>query len=123
MAVKDVSGKIAAMLGTNARQLAINDLAVNPRSGNVYLAVSRGRGPDAVSAFDAREVAPTARSKRSRSIVFRLPRPRFRVPRNPSAAAAGGRRQPAQPVDHRPGLLPTDASFWPGFRTKSSRRD
>ncbi len=26
----------------------INDLAVHPRSGNVYLSVSRGRGPDAI---------------------------------------------------------------------------
>jgi hypothetical protein len=46
LAVKDVSGKIAAMLGTDARQILITDLAVNPRSGNVYLAVSRGRGPE-----------------------------------------------------------------------------
>ena len=48
VALKDVSGKIAAMLGTDARQLSITDLAVNPKSGNVYLAVSRGRGPEAV---------------------------------------------------------------------------
>jgi len=46
--LKDVAGKIAAMLGTNAQQIMINDLAVNPRSGNVYLSVSRGRGPDAI---------------------------------------------------------------------------
>jgi hypothetical protein len=45
--LKDVSGKVASMIGTDARQLTINDLAVNPRSGNVYLAVSRGRGPEA----------------------------------------------------------------------------
>ena len=36
------------MLGTDPKQIAINDLAVNPRSGNVYLSVSRGRGPDAM---------------------------------------------------------------------------
>src|SRR5689334_11686581 len=46
--VKDLAGKVAAMLGTNSKQVQINDLAVNPRSGNVYLSVSRGRGPDAV---------------------------------------------------------------------------
>jgi hypothetical protein len=46
--VKDVTQKIAGMLGTNPQQVMINDLAVNPRSGNVYLSVSRGRGPDAV---------------------------------------------------------------------------
>jgi hypothetical protein len=46
--VKDLAGKIAAMLGTNAKQIAINDLAVNPLSGNVYASVARGLGPDAV---------------------------------------------------------------------------
>jgi len=45
--VKDLTTKIAGALGTNPQQLMINDLAVNPRSGNVYLSVSRGRGPDA----------------------------------------------------------------------------
>jgi len=46
--LNDVAGKIAAVLGTNSKQIMINDLAVNPRSGNVYLSVSRGRGPDAI---------------------------------------------------------------------------
>src|SRR5262245_19894535 len=47
LAVKDVSGRVASMLGTTAQEVTINDLAVNPRSGNVYLAVARGRGPEA----------------------------------------------------------------------------
>jgi len=46
--VQDLAGKIAGLLGTNPRQILINDLAVNPRSGNVYVSVSRGRGPDAI---------------------------------------------------------------------------
>jgi len=45
--VKDLTAKVAAMLGTKPQQVMINDLAVNPISGNVYLSVSRGRGPDA----------------------------------------------------------------------------
>jgi hypothetical protein len=45
--VKDLTTKVAGALGTNPQQIMINDLAVNPRSGNVYLSVSRGRGPDA----------------------------------------------------------------------------
>jgi hypothetical protein len=49
--VKDLAGKVAAMLGTNARQIAINDMAVNPISGNIYLSVARGRGPDALPAL------------------------------------------------------------------------
>jgi hypothetical protein len=43
-----VNQKIAAMLGTTPDQILINDTAVNPISKNVYLSVSRGRGPDAV---------------------------------------------------------------------------
>ncbi len=47
----DISGineKVAALLGTAADQILINDLAVNPISKKVYLSVSRGRGPDAI---------------------------------------------------------------------------
>lgn len=46
--VDGISQKIAALLGTSADQILINDMAVNPSSRNVYLSVSRGRGPDAI---------------------------------------------------------------------------
>jgi hypothetical protein len=39
------------MLGTDAKQLLVNDLAVNPLSGNTYLSLSRGTGPDAKPAL------------------------------------------------------------------------
>ncbi len=45
--IADLSSKIAAMLGTTADQIAVNDVAVNPISGSVYMSVSRGLGPDA----------------------------------------------------------------------------
>jgi hypothetical protein len=45
--VEAINDKIAAMLGTEPREIAINDLAVNPASGKAYLSVSRGRGPAA----------------------------------------------------------------------------
>jgi hypothetical protein len=38
---------VAALLGTKADDILIKDMSVNPISKNVYLAVSRGRGPDA----------------------------------------------------------------------------
>jgi hypothetical protein len=44
-----INQKIAALVGTTADQIFIEDLAVNPISRQAYLAVSRGRGPDAVS--------------------------------------------------------------------------
>ncbi len=46
----DVQGldvKLAAMVGVNAGDLLINDVAVNPISKNVYVSAARGRGPDA----------------------------------------------------------------------------
>ena len=45
--VAGLNEKVAALLGTDARDLMINDLAVNPASGKAYLSVSRGRGPTA----------------------------------------------------------------------------
>ncbi len=47
LAVEKIDEKIAALLGTEAKQIAINDLAVNPETGSTFLTVSRGRGPDA----------------------------------------------------------------------------
>ena len=46
--VAGINAKIAAMLGAAPDQILINDTAVNPLSKNVYLSVSRGRGPDAI---------------------------------------------------------------------------
>lgn len=45
--IEGLSAKIAALLGTAADDILIEDLAVNPLSHRAYLAVSRGRGPDA----------------------------------------------------------------------------
>jgi hypothetical protein len=47
--VDGIDEKIGAMLGTDAKGILINNLAVNPASGKAYLSVSRGRGPDAVA--------------------------------------------------------------------------
>lgn len=45
--IKALNEKIAGLLGTAADQILINDVVVNPLSKNVYVSVSRGRGPDA----------------------------------------------------------------------------
>lgn len=45
--VEAVNQKVAALLGTSVEQILIDDMVVNPISHNVYLAVSRGRGPTA----------------------------------------------------------------------------
>jgi hypothetical protein len=46
--IEELDKQVAALLGTAADQVLIHDMAVNPVSHRVYLAVSRGRGPDAV---------------------------------------------------------------------------
>lgn len=45
--VDGVKQKVASMLGTTPAQTSIVDVAVNPASGNVYLSVARGNGPNA----------------------------------------------------------------------------
>jgi hypothetical protein len=45
--VPKIDEKIAGKLGTAAKELRIADMAVNPASGNVYLSVARGKGPEA----------------------------------------------------------------------------
>ncbi len=49
--VPDIDQKIAALLGTDAREIQINDLAVNAESRNAFISVSRGRGADAMPAL------------------------------------------------------------------------
>ncbi|MBS0202872.1 MAG: hypothetical protein JSS49_08245 [Planctomycetes bacterium] len=43
--------KIAETLGTTAENIAINDLAVNPMTGRVFVAVAKGKGADATAAI------------------------------------------------------------------------
>jgi len=50
--VKDIAAldqKVAGLLGTDAREIAIADLAVHPRSRNAFLALSRGQGAGATT--------------------------------------------------------------------------
>lgn len=49
--VDGLDKQIASLLGATTRTVAVNDMAVNPASGKVYLSVSRGRGPDAQPAI------------------------------------------------------------------------
>jgi hypothetical protein len=42
--VEKIDGKIAAALGVTEKDVRVNDVKVNPASGNVYLAVTRGTG-------------------------------------------------------------------------------
>ena len=46
-AVDALDQKLAALLGTDAREIAITDLAVHPRSHNAFVSVMRGQGAGA----------------------------------------------------------------------------
>jgi len=71
--IKGINEKIAAMLGTAADQVAINDIKVNPISKNIYLSASRGRGPDAIPVIlrvdGAGKIAPLALDNVKHSMV------------------------------------------------------
>ncbi|GIW90364.1 MAG: hypothetical protein KatS3mg109_0796 [Pirellulaceae bacterium] len=45
--IEAIDEKVAALLGVSSSDILIADVAANPASGNVYLSVARGRGPDA----------------------------------------------------------------------------
>lgn len=47
LSVEKIDEKIAALLGTTPKGILINDMAVNPETGNTFFSVSRGTGPDA----------------------------------------------------------------------------
>ena len=49
LVISDINTKVAAILGVMPDQILIEDIASNPLSNNVYISVSRGRGPEAKS--------------------------------------------------------------------------
>jgi hypothetical protein len=46
--IERIDQQIAALLGTSADQVVINDMKVHPASKQIFLSVHRGRGPDAI---------------------------------------------------------------------------
>jgi hypothetical protein len=47
VAVPAIDQKIAALLGTDVREIAVTDMAVHPKTRNAFLSVRRGQGADA----------------------------------------------------------------------------
>src|SRR5262249_27198670 len=87
--IKGVNQKIAALLGTSADQILINDMAVNPVSKNVYISVSRGRGPDAMPVI----LRATASGKISEVTLANIKHSMVSLPDAPSATTKDGRGQ------------------------------
>jgi hypothetical protein len=88
--IAGVDARVAAVLGTEASRILINDVKVNPVSKNVYLAVSRGRGDDAAPVIlrvDGAGKMTELELKNAVSSVARLPNP-------PASNARAGNRNP-----------------------------
>lgn len=49
--IYNIDAQIAAALGTSQGSVQVNDIAVHPKSGEVYLSVTRGHGLDALPAL------------------------------------------------------------------------
>lgn len=87
--LKSINTKIAALLGTAPDQILINDVVVNPLSRNVYISVSRGRGPDAVPVI----LRATASGGLSELSLDNIPHSSVRLPDAPDPEAKDRRGQ------------------------------
>lgn len=82
--LEKADSKIAAALGVTAKDVQINDIRVNPASGNLYVSVSRGTAPAAPAVLKvARDGTVTALSLKD------LPFAKVAIP-NPSTATPKG---------------------------------
>ena len=77
----DIDLKVAALLGTTPRDISIRDMAVHPRSHNVYLAVARGRDAAARPAI----VRVSSRGKLDLVSLSAIPFAQVALPNPPSA--------------------------------------
>ena len=87
---KDVTGidtQIASMLGTDAKEVQITDLAVHPKSKNAYISVMRGTGAEAKPAL----VRVDGAGKLEVVALDGLKMTKATLPNAPAAAATGQR--------------------------------
>ena len=92
--VADLTGKIAAMLGTDAKDIAITDLAVHPKTHNSYVSVMRGQGPAARPALLKVDGAGKLTLVSMDTVQYTS----VALPNPPAADAEGGRGQRANSV-------------------------
>ena len=84
-----IDQKIAGMLGTEAREIQVTDLAVHPKTRNAYLSVMRGQGAEAKPALLRVDGAGTIEIIKTDGLKFS----RAELPNAP-AANATARRNP-----------------------------
>jgi hypothetical protein len=93
--VEGITQKIAAMLGTEAAQVTVTDLQVDPRTRNSYLSVMRGQGPAAKPVLVRVDGAGKLTLVNMESVPFTS----VDLPNLPASSAAEGRgNQRAQAI-------------------------
>jgi hypothetical protein len=88
--IEGLNEKVAAALGTSPQGATINDVAVNPASGNIYLSVSRGRGPDATPVILKVDSAGKISEVSLKNVAYA----KAELPNAPDANATDRRNQP-----------------------------
>lgn len=92
--IEGLGKRVAAALGTQASDILINDLAVNPASGTAYLSVSRGRGPDATPVL----LRINAEGKLSELSLKDVRYAKAELPNPPAPGGTGRRNSRAQSI-------------------------
>lgn len=92
--VVNLDQKIGAMLGTDAKDIAITDLAVHPKTHNAFVSVMRGRGPNARPAL----VRVDGAGRLSLVATDALPYTTVALPNPPAASPENGRSARSQSI-------------------------
>jgi hypothetical protein len=92
--VNNIKESIAGMLGSSPQETIINDMAVNPASGNVYLSVSRGTGPDAAPVI----IKVDGKGKPSEVSLKKIPFAKAEIPNAPAPGGEGRNNKRAQSI-------------------------
>ena len=99
----DVAGidqQIASLVGTDAKEVQITDLAVHPKTKNAYISAMRGTGAEAKPVL----VRVDGAGKLAVVSLDGLKMTKATLPNAPSQAGAGAAAQPADGIDHRHGF-------------------
>jgi hypothetical protein len=91
--IEELDKKVAALLGTAPDQIQLSDMAVNPVSHEIYLAVSRGRGPEAAPVL----LKTDASGKITEVSLEKVKHSRAQLPDAPSDGVVGGGGRQSNP--------------------------
>jgi hypothetical protein len=89
-----IDAKLAALLGTGARDITVTDLAVHPRTHNAYVSVMRGQGAGAKPALLRIDGAGAITNVSLQTVKFQ----KVELPNAPAAGEANARQNPRTQV-------------------------